>query len=211
MSDPIQIALPEISSSRRRVIRTLSCGLVGGLMASGSAMAAPFSRKAPAVVTGGRIDLTDLPPEWAAAQGRELKNYALYLASMKFQRVTVRQVIKAHAKEHGGVWNSLPPRSHWKYLVPTLRVIDRLSLEMGVEVDEVVSAYRSPAYNRRCAGARSGSWHQANVAVDVKFATAATTVATTARTMRSRGLFRGGVGRYSSFTHIDTRGQNIDW
>jgi hypothetical protein len=29
--------------------------------------------------------------------------------------------------------------------------------------------------------------------------------------MRSTGLFQGGVGRYGSFTHIDTRGSNADW
>jgi hypothetical protein len=29
--------------------------------------------------------------------------------------------------------------------------------------------------------------------------------------MRNCGLFRGGVGGYGGFTHIDTRGQNIDW
>ena len=36
-------------------------------------------------------------------------------------------------------------------------------------------------------------------------------VAAMARAMRSAGLFKGGVGRYGSFTHIDTRGSNADW
>jgi uncharacterized protein YcbK (DUF882 family) len=125
--------------------------------------------------------------------------------------LTVHQVIEAHAKQRGTVWNTLPPRALWRQMVPTLRVIDRLCQEMEQPVTEIVSAYRCPAYNARCAGARSGSWHQANVAVDVKFAVAASTVAQTARTLRSRGLFRGGVGRYSGFTHVDTRGQNVDW
>jgi uncharacterized protein YcbK (DUF882 family) len=78
-------------------------------------------------------------------------------------------------------------------------------------VDEIVSAYRSPAYNATCSGARRGSWHQANVALDVKFAASPSTVAGAARSLRSRGLFRGGVGRYGTFTHIDTRGRNVDW
>jgi len=59
--------------------------------------------------------------------------------------------------------------------------------------------------------ARRGSWHQANVALDVKFPVRASHVAAVARGLRSRGHFRGGVGRYSSFTHIDTRGRNVDW
>ena len=82
---------------------------------------------------------------------------------------------------------------------------------MNVGVKEVVSAYRSPAYNARCAGAKRRSWHQANVAVDVKFHTGARNVTATARNLRDRGLFKGGVGSYSSFTHIDTRGQNVNW
>jgi hypothetical protein len=45
----------------------------------------------------------------------------------------------------------------------------------------------------------------------VQFGVAPSVVAQTARTLRSRGVFRGGVGRYSTFTHIDTRGQNVDW
>ncbi len=31
------------------------------------------------------------------------------------------------------------------------------------------------------------------------------------RNLRDRGLFKGGVGGYSGFTHIDTRGVNTNW
>ncbi len=37
------------------------------------------------------------------------------------------------------------------------------------------------------------------------------TVTAVARNLRDLGLFRGGVGGYWNFTHIDTRGQNINW
>ena len=36
-------------------------------------------------------------------------------------------------------------------------------------------------------------------------------VAAMVRAMKSSGLFKGGVGRYGNFTHVDTRGQNADW
>lgn len=202
--------------SRRGALGTLGLGalaLIGGSLPA----SALFSRKAstPRVIVNGggagAVDLSGLPADWVARQGSNLKAYAGYLASLKFQRLTVRQVIESHAKQRGSVWNTLPPRSLWRQMVPTLKVIDRLSLEMEQPVKEIVSAYRCPAYNARCPGARSGSWHQANVAVDVKFPVHASTVAQTARTLRSRGLFRGGVGRYSGFTHVDTRGQNVDW
>jgi hypothetical protein len=188
------------------------------LIGSSLPASALFSRKpkTPRVLVnggggGGAVDFSDLPAEWVALQGSNLKAYAGYLASLKFQRLSVKQVLEAHAKQRGSVWNSLPPRTLWRQMVPTLMVIDRVSLELEQPVKEIVSAYRSPAYNARCPGARSGSWHQANVAVDVKFPAHASTVAQTARTLRSRGLFRGGVGRYSGFTHVDTRGQNVDW
>lgn len=93
----------------------------------------------------------------------------------------------------------------------TLRVIDRISVTMKVPVKEIVSAYRCPAYNAQCEGAKARSWHQANVAVDVQFETSAHNVTAAARSLRDRGLFKGGVGSYSSFTHIDTRGQNVNW
>jgi uncharacterized protein YcbK (DUF882 family) len=90
-------------------------------------------------------------------------------------------------------------------------VVERIAMEMNVNQVEVVSAYRAPAYNARCAGARTGSWHQANVAVDVKFPVRASQVTSTARHLRDLGLFKGGVGGYWNFTHIDARGQNINW
>jgi len=144
-------------------------------------------------------------------QGGELKAYADFIASLRLQRLTPRQVIEAHAKQRGPVWNSLPPRNYWRQMAPTLRVIDRVAIQLGQPVKEIISAYRAPSYNARCPGAKSGSYHQANVAVDVQFPVAPSLVAQTARTLRSSGLFRGGVGRYSTFTHIDTRGQNVDW
>jgi hypothetical protein len=32
-----------------------------------------------------------------------------------------------------------------------------------------------------------------------------------ARNLRDRGLFKGGIGGYWNFTHIDSRGENMDW
>lgn len=204
--------------SRRGALGTLGVGALA-LIGSTQPASALFFRKpkTPRVLVNGgggggeAVDFSDLPADWVAQQGSNLKAYASYLASIKFRRLTVKQVLEAHAKQRGSVWNSLPPRTLWRQVVPTLMVIDRVSQELEQPVTEIVSAYRSPAYNARCPGARSGSWHQANVAVDVKFPVRASTVAQTARTLRSRGLFRGGVGRYSGFTHVDTRGQNVDW
>jgi hypothetical protein len=198
--------------SRRGALGTLGAGALALLGSTGSASAF-FSRKPKiSIVTPtAPVDLSDLPQDWVARQGRELKAYSEFLASLRLQRLTPRQIIGAHAKQRGSVWNSLPPRAMWRQMAPTLRVVDRLSMQLGHPVKEVTSAYRAPAYNARCPGAKSGSYHQVNVAVDVQFAVPSSVVAQTARALRSKGVFSGGVGRYPTFTHIDTRGQNVDW
>ena len=157
------------------------------------------------------ICLSSLPQEWVRQHGAVILDYDRYLASLNLKRLSAHQVVEAHAKSRGGVWNTLPPKPWWNRMGYTLRVIDRIAVELDMPVKEIVSAYRSPAYNARCPGAKTGAWHQANVAVDVQFPVRASTVTAAARHLRDRGLFKGGVGGYSTFTHIDTRGTNVNW
>ena len=153
----------------------------------------------------------DLPEEWAVRNVRDANDYFRYLNGLGLKRVSPAQVVASHAKAKGNVWNTLPPKAWWKRMGYTLRVVERIALEMNVTQVEIISAYRAPAYNALCAGARAGSWHQANIAVDVKFPERASKVASTARELRDLGLFKGGVGGYWNFTHIDVRGENINW
>ena len=148
---------------------------------------------------------------WVRLQGKNLNHYANYIHSLKLRNISAQQVIEAHVNQRGVVWNTLPPREWWTRIGYTLRVVDRVSSEMRVPVKEIVSAYRNPKYNALCRGAKSHSWHLANVAIDVRFDTSARKVTTATRSLRDRGLFKGGVGSYSSFTHIDTRGSNVNW
>ncbi|MFY8216096.1 MAG: YcbK family protein, partial [Chthoniobacterales bacterium] len=121
-----------------------------------------------------------------------------------------KAVIAPHLKTRGRLANSLPPKDCWKNIAPTLRAVDRLSTVLQEPVVEVISAYRSPAYNRSCGGS-GASQHVRNTALDLKFESSPRTVAKAARELRDRGVFLGGVGRYSGFTHIDTRGSKADW
>jgi hypothetical protein len=222
---------PDLSSqenaplvSRRSAIGTL--GLAGlGLAASASSASAFLKDSTPPIVqvksggipaqkTGNALQAATfegISSEWAAMQGSLLVDYTKYLKSLKLQRIAPEQVIAAHAKQRGQVWNRLPPKQWWTRMGYTVRVIDRIAVYMNMPVEEVVSAYRCPIYNAQCEGAKVGSWHQANVAVDVKFPVSAHTVTATTRNLRDRGLFKGGVGSYPTFTHIDTRGTNINW
>jgi len=152
-----------------------------------------------------------LPEEWLRREGRTVSSYASFIDGLRLRNITTQQVIGSHAKQRGSVWNSIPPREAWRSVGPTLQVIDRVSRELNVPVTEVLSVYRNPVYNSLCSGARRNSWHTRNYAVDVKMGAKPSTVAAMAGRLRDRGQFRGGIGRYGDFTHVDTRGTNIDW
>ena len=204
---------------RRSVIGTL--GLAGlGMLVSTTTASAFTSGAAPKVSVPTRSTsrpapqsamLGDLPEEWVQRERALLPEYTRYLNKLNLKSICPKQVIEAHAKSHGSIWNTLPPKAWWTRMGYTLRVADRIALEMNVKEVEIISAYRCPAYNAHCEGAKSRSWHQANVALDVKFPVRASSVASTARNLRNRGLFKGGVGGYWNFTHIDSRGENMDW
>lgn len=157
-------------------------------------------------------DLGQLPHAWVKKEGEQkIQSYATYLEGLRLKFVSPLQIIQAHAKTKGSLWNTLPPKSMWRAMAGTLNAADRVASALGQPIKEVTSAYRSPAYNRRCPGAKSRSWHMQNFALDLQFSASPRTVASVARQLRGQGLFKGGIGRYSSFTHIDTRGTNVDW
>jgi hypothetical protein len=157
------------------------------------------------------LAMPDLPEEWLAMNGRQAGDYFRYLSALKLKRISPAQVLESHAKQKGGVWNGIPAKASWRSMGYTLRVAERIAQEMNVSEVEVISAYRSPHYNARCYGAKAHSWHQQNIAVDVKFSERPSKVTAMARQLRDEGLFRGGVGGYWNFTHIDVRGENINW
>lgn len=143
--------------------------------------------------------------------GPNLSAYSSYLQKLRLKNITVQQIIAAHNKSRGSVHNVLPARALWANIRNTMKVVDSLATRLDHPIDQIVSVYRSPAYNARCAGAKSNSYHLRNNAMDVTFDCSPGKVAAMARAMRSSGLFAGGVGRYPGFTHVDTRGKNADW
>lgn len=152
-----------------------------------------------------------IPASWARQKGKDVYRYANYIKSLRLRNITPRMVIAPHFKRRGRTGNSLPPRSMWKKMGPTLKVIDRMSREMGVPVRVILSAYRSPHYNR-AVGGKSRSYHMSNMAVDVVFrGVSPWHAASVARRLRDGGKFKGGIGRYYGFVHVDTRGENVDW
>jgi len=159
------------------------------------------------------VDLRLLPQDWVHRQGGEIFRYAKFIDKLRLKRISNYQVIKVHARRKGYVWNEIPPSSQWKNIGNTLKIMDKVAHDyMKQDVKDIVSLYRSPAYNARCPGAKPNSWHKKNYAMDVVMHSSSWKTYEAVRWMRdSKKAFEGGVGRYSSFTHIDTRGYNATW
>lgn len=119
-----------------------------------------------------------------------------------------------------GVRNKLPPESLWPNIVPTLIVADALRAAVGVPLT-ITSAYRAPAYNA-AVGGETNSYHMRFMALDVApFSIGAKRLAAAARKLRGKKfvvpdsresfVWRGGVGEYPKFVHIDCRGYDANW
>ena len=137
--------------------------------------------------------------------------YREYIEKLDLKYITAAEVIRPHRNIRDGVKNQLPPKRYWYRIKKTLQVADTLRGELGVPLKMINSAYRCPDYNSACSGAVANSYHTKNMALDLVFACPPKEAAKAAKKLRSNGKFRGGIGVYSSFIHIDTRGRNADW
>ncbi len=60
-------------------------------------------------------------------------------------------------------------------------------------------------------GSASRSYHTKNCALDLVYDCPPEEALAEAKKMRSEGRFKGGLGLYSNFIHLDTRGSNAVW
>ncbi len=116
--------------------------------------------------------------------------------------------------------NSCPPVHLWANIAPTLVVLDEVREKLKASIT-VTSSYRDPDYNQSVGG-ETASYHLSFRAIDFqvkgKKPKQAWEVADSLRgseffnpyTKRNFS-FRGGLGLYPTFVHIDTRGYNADW
>jgi hypothetical protein len=135
--------------------------------------------------------------------------YHRYLNALKLKRISAKQVIQKH---YDGKTNTFltPPKASWRRMGYTLRVVERVAMEIGVAKGIVVNAYKPSG--SCCPRDDSPSWHNQNIAVDfVLEGISPKKVAAIACQLRDEGLFRGGVGDNEKYTHIDARGVNINW
>ena len=201
-----------ISVLTRRKMLTLLAAAGSSLLASTPSAKAFFNFfEAYSPAHPSKLTALDIPPEWLPRLGNLLPTYIHFLQTLKLKHVNIKKLIQPHTKSLGGVANTLPPKQLWRNIRNTLNVIDGLAQSLELSPSEYVSVYRSPAYNAKCRGAKSNSYHLRNNAIDIKFPCPPGKVTAMAKEMRAAGLFRGGIGRYRSFTHVDTRGKNSDW
>jgi hypothetical protein len=108
--------------------------------------------------------------------------------------------------------NTDPPQALWPNIVKTVQVLVELRRRLGNAAITLNSVYRSRRYNESVGGARD-SQHMKFTAVDFQAhdGHGPSHWARVLHGMRSESFFSGGIGEYSSFVHVDTRGYNADW
>jgi lysozyme len=157
-----------------------------------------------------------LTPPLSASTKKPKKGKTYTGAKAEFQKLleaqdtryfTADEVFFRGARDAKLQLNADPPRSLWPSLLAVTKVADEARHRIGRPL-RINSAYRNAAYNRAIGGA-SASIHMRGGALDLSGSPA--TLHKILTQMRREGLFRGGIGKYRTFVHVDVRGKNADW
>jgi lysozyme len=156
------------------------------------------------------------PPPTSASTTKRKKGKTFTGAKADFQKLLdeagVRyfdadEVFYRGARDARLQLNTDPPRGFWPSLLAVVKIADEARHRLGKPL-RINSGFRSAAYNRAIKGA-VGSFHTKAAALDLSGSPA--TLHRILQEMRREGLFRGGIGRYKTFVHVDVRGKNADW
>ena len=139
-----------------------------------------------------------------------LTEYNSFLRALRLRHFKPVEITSYARRKRGSATNGLPPGNLWLNIVPTLWVLDQLREETGDPIT-LTSIYRNEEYNRAVGGV-SNSQHKQNAAIDFQCKTMSPKQAfNRLKKMRDAGTFRGGLGVYATFVHLDTRGTNHTW
>lgn len=140
----------------------------------------------------------------------DFRNFSDWFDNLGVRHFDADEFTDYFARVRDGVKNSTPPREMWGNIVQTIRIVDDLRAHLKRPV-VLLSSYRSPAYNRAVGGARA-SQHLRFNALDIAVSgRSPEAVFSVLEQWRDAGKFRGGLGLYPTFVHIDTRGSNATW
>jgi len=150
----------------------------------------------------------------AAADAFDFPAFEAFIRSLDLKHFTPVEFLFLGASNQSGACaglNTLPSRSLWPNIANTALMLDRIRAELGAPV-RILSCYRNEAYNSCISGA-GGSFHKRFNAIDWHCSTGTSAEwRDVARRVRSSDpRFTGGIGFYSSFIHIDTRGNTANW
>lgn len=156
----------------------------------------------------------------ATRGGPTAQEFAAYFDGFAFPNFSGSEITPYFSRTRGGVSNSVPPKHLWPNFIQTMVVLQHLRQVLGRPIT-LTSTYRSPDYNRAVGGA-SQSEHVKFRAID--FQVSGLLPAQVAQVLRSlRGkvflnpatnksfTFRGGIGVYATFVHVDTRPNESNW
>jgi lysozyme len=104
--------------------------------------------------------------------------------------------------------NTDPPAALWPNMETTAKVLQEARNRLKSPI-RLTSIFRSPAYNKRIGGV-SNSTHCVFNATDLVCAQPAS-LYLVLLDLRREGAFKGGLGLYRSFVHLDSRGHNATW
>jgi len=148
------------------------------------------------------------------------QDLAAFIDRLALPNFTGAEIADYCDRSRGKVKNSLPDVSLWPNIIKTLVVAQALRNVVDVPLT-ITSAYRSPAYNA-AVGGEPGSYHMQFMALDlIPNGVSPSMFAKAARSLRGKTfkvpgtndtfVWRGGIGEYSSFVHIDCRGYDANW
>ncbi len=221
--------VPRSILQRRRFLQSgsvLALGAASTLLAARKLSLPPRRRRvaSPAVTAPqpvadpGSSQPEDTGPVWETEPvpptGRPLENeesYNEFILSLDLRHLSPQEIIDPHRGIVGGIENTLPPQHLWEKLAPTLKAADELRERLQVPLCRITSGYRSPRYNAIIPGAVPGSYHTRNQALDLVYFCSARKAFQMALQLRKEGFFRGGIGFYPTFIHLDTRGYAATW
>lgn len=128
-----------------------------------------------------------------------------------FRNFTASELTWYFSKVRKGVKNSFPPRELWTNIIPTIRILDDLRDFFGRPV-EITSSFRELFYNRAI-NSPDGSQHIRFTAIDFTVPGVPTTrvFQILLRWRDKENRFTGGLGKYPTFIHLDTRPYDATW
>lgn len=132
------------------------------------------------------------------------------MAAAHIDHFTPAEVLTLGSQHEENGLNQLPPLKIVHAIMPTLALAEALRRKINQPVI-IISGFRSAGYNKAIGGAK-GSLHLQFRALDIRSPKVTPdTLHSILIQWRKAGQWRGGLGLYPSFVHIDDRSENADW